>query len=216
MTIIAVNADWTDKDFAVLSGPQLVRWWNAACKVARDDYQMESYREIQKFQSIEVGVKRCALLASALRAARSGAKAEAAREDEPITLGLLGPLPSSEPEEDTMAKKQKAAAKRAAKANGDARKPRVSDVAPKLASEMKMIRTGTDRYRVLSLVDGKRTLKRLGEMAEMEPNYVRQHLSVANRDMGVGYKIDEDGVVTLRFPGSKGLEDYVKPAAAEK
>jgi len=189
------NVSWTDKDFAVMSGPQLVAWWNDAVRIAQQ-YQMISYKPIQKFESREMGIKRCALLASSLRAAKSGEEAVAARD-------------SGQAEEDVVAKK----AKVAKKANGE-KKPRSGGKPCKPAAEMKTIRTGTDRYRVLSLVDGKRTLSRIAELAEMKPGYVRQHLHVANRDVGVGYSISADEVVELKFPGSKGLADYTKQPAA--
>lgn len=198
-----------DKDFAVMKGPTLVAWFNRAVPLAVEA-GLTSFKEVKKFENHEKAVRRCAVLAQAIRAnqKKTAEPAPAAPETTEVSQSAA---PETSGETD-MAKKAKAK-----KTNGDARKPRVIKKAPGSVADLGTIRAGTDRAIVLGLCNGSRTAEQVSAEAKqkvkskgkMSPGYVLQHLYSANRDAGVGYEVGENGKISLAFPGSKSLKDIV-------
>jgi hypothetical protein len=89
---LTMNINLEEKDFAVMGGPDLVRWYNAACEVA-SRHRMASYKPVKKFETKEKAVKRCAFLAHSLRAAARAA--EEGREAPPPHCPKCGAVSGS-------------------------------------------------------------------------------------------------------------------------
>lgn len=93
---------------------------------------------------------------------------------------------------------------------------------PKPVGELGTVREGTDRAKILALMDGTRTpaeiSKAMGFPAKFSGDekkatgYVNQHAYCAWRDSGVGYEF-VDGKLLALYPGKKTLADVVKAPA---
>jgi hypothetical protein len=210
-----VQVNMEAKDFAVMNGPDQVRWWNAAVAFIKDqDLPLVSYKTVTKFSDRESGTKRCTALASALRAAMQSEKAYAQQEasSEPAPAHLAEALVSSEPVEDEdLAKKAKKTAAPKAKGNGVNGGFRTNYGKPaKRVDEFRPVRAGTDRAKLIEELDSGKC-----KVPQMANKYkaLSTMLLCMNRDCGIGYHVDEDLVITLKYPGSKTLEDAIKQPA---
>lgn len=72
------------------------------------------------------------------------------------------------------------------------------------------VRPGTDRHRVLRLLDGSRTPTEIGRrLGFARPGYALSHLYCLARDVGVGYQLDEEGRATALYPEGESLDTAV-------
>jgi hypothetical protein len=117
------------------------------------------------------------------------------------TQAPAAPAASVEPEERTVAKK-----KVKAKTNGVGRE--VGKPAKPVA-ELKMIRAGTTRAKILALMNGSKTSVQVADAIGIEKNYLMSHVYCIWRDSGIGYKV-EDGKLTAVYPGQKTIEDVIE------
>lgn len=107
-------------------------------------------------------------------------------------------------------KKSKTKAKRAPRENGVTR-----DVSRPvgLVGAFAPVRAGTARATVIAMgAKGTHTVDAIAAKIGKERTTVMAHLFYLNRDCGIGYDV-VDGKLTVKFPGSKTVEDAIKPAA---
>jgi hypothetical protein len=126
------------------------------------------------------------------------------RSEEAQAQAPAAPAAGDQPEERTEMAKKKVKVK--AKANGrEVGKP------AKPVSELKAIRAGTVRAKILAQMDGSKTPAQIAAPLDIEASYVLAHAHCLWRDAGVGYKL-EDGKLTAIYPGQKTIRDVVAQA----
>lgn len=78
------------------------------------------------------------------------------------------------------------------------------------------VRSGTDRARVLTLMDGTRTAEEIdAAMAFEKKGYSLSHFYCLARDCGIGYEFDGERRVSAVYPDGQSLGTAVKVDAAE-
>jgi len=151
---------------------------------------------------------------------RFPARLEARAQSLPVIEGPEKPNEASTEakENDMPAAKKKLVARKPANGN-----PRVERKPAGLVANFRQVREGTDRQRVLKLMNGTKSPEQIATHLEMvadggKPD-VKKVLTIAyciNRDSAIGYRINESGKLEAVYPGSKTYEDAVKkPEKAE-
>ncbi len=178
-----------------LTGPGLVGLYNGL-----------TGESISKFESRTVGRRR---VWEAIRE-----KYQHQPPDQGQAAPVEGSLNAATDGEDDMAKKatKKKAAKKT-KAPAGERKPRgVGKPAGKVA-DLRQVRDGTDRAKVLKLMTGKNTAAQIGQELGIDEKKVGTIIFCLSRDCGIGYSFGEKGQVEAIYPGDKTYKDVIKKAA---
>lgn len=81
-----------------------------------------------------------------------------------------------------------------------------------LVADFRQVRGGTDRAKVLKMMDGTKTTAQIAKAIDKDEKTVLTVAYCLNRDSGIGYKMD-DGKLVAIYPGSKSYEDAIKPAS---
>lgn len=81
-----------------------------------------------------------------------------------------------------------------------------------LVADFRQVRAGTDRAKVLKMMDGTKTTAQIAKAIEKDDKTVLTVAYCLSRDSGIGYKM-EDGKLVAIYPGSKTYEDAIKPAS---
>ncbi len=118
------------------------------------------------------------------------------------------PIPVSTTKETMTMAKRPAKAKKAAAGNGRV----VNSRAPGTVAEFKQTRAGTDRARVLTMMDGTMTPDAIAAAmgGRFNGKYVMAHAYCLRRDCAIGYDLTKDGNLIAVFPGKRTLEDAIK------
>ena len=106
-------------------------------------------------------------------------------------------------------KVKKVAAEKKPRANAKAGKP------PKPVSEMRQVRAGTNRAKILKLGDGTRTVASIAKACDITEQNLVSHAYCLHRDCGLGYSLG-DGKLTIIYPGQRTIDDVIKAAAKEE
>lgn len=87
----------------------------------------------------------------------------------------------------------------------------------KTVAELGTCRAGTARAKILKLMDGSKTAEAIGKAVGVPTTMVMAHAFCLHRDVGVGYKLTDDGKLEALFPGQKTIDDVVVvPVKKEK
>lgn len=211
-------------DLAHLTGKALV-----------DVYNAFAAKPVKKFETADVGRKRVfALIVENMNSGSLAAPAAAASEGNPslsqdvVTQPVLPAVVAEQggsvettaedtttqqqSQEDDMANGKKASKKKAA--TGEGRK--VGKPA-KTVAELGTCRAGTARAKILKLMDGTKTAESIGKAVGVSTTTVMAHAFCLHRDVGVGYKLTDDGKLEALYPGQKTIDDVVVvPVKKEK
>lgn len=128
-----------------------------------------------------------------------------------------GEAPGLEEGTEDMAKKKAAKAAKKAKTTKPAgeKKPRGKGVGPGKVADFRQLREGTDRQKVLKLMNGQHTAEQIAQELGMESKKIGQIAFCISRDCGIGYSFSDKGRLTAEYPAGKSYKDAVKKAAAE-
>lgn len=192
----AFAADLDTSSLAEIGSPLLVDLYNAM----RD----EDDREIKKFENRKIARDRFF--------ARLGARFHHLSVTEVPAKKAEETSASTTQEGETelaKTKKAKAEKKPRAKTNGAGRE--VGKPAG-LVADFGSVREGTDRAKVLKLMDGSKTAAQIAKAIEKDEKTVMTVAYCLHRDCAIGYKV-EDGKLLALYPGQKTFEDALKKAA---
>lgn len=197
-----------------LSGPALVSLYNA---LAKND---PSHIDIKKFESRSVGKRRIWDFLNQAHQHKPHETAEAAPAVEKgDTPEAAQPVPGRDENEETddMAAKKKAAKKAAKKTTKPAgeKKPRGKGKSAGKVADFRPVREGTDRQKVLKLMNGQNTAEQIGTELDMPAKKVGTIVFCMSRDNGIGYEFGPKGQLKALFPGSNTYKDAVKAAKSE-
>jgi hypothetical protein len=199
-----------------LGGPGLIAIYNA---LALDSAPVgEEVRKVEKFESKGVGKKRVFAILEQRYLSQPHETAEAAPSEgssvaaEP-TAG--GESQASESEGEDMSKKKKVRV-RVKKEPGE-RKPRGKGKPAGKVSELRPVREGTDRQKVLKLMNGSNTAEQIASEIgdKMTAKKVGTIVFCMSRDNGIGYEFGVKGQLKAVYPGDKAYKDAVKKTPAE-
>lgn len=123
-------------------------------------------------------------------------------------------LPINTPDEETISMPKSAGTtKKSTKSRATNHKPAGT------VAEFKPTRAGTDRAKVLALMDGTKTPNEIA--AEMKVDrftgkYVMAHAYCLSRDCGIGYELDQDGKLVALYPRGRSLDDAIKETPVKR
>jgi len=86
-------------------------------------------------------------------------------------------------------------------------------------AEFRPTREGTDRAKILKLMDGALTPEEIGrEMGggKFDAKYIMAHAYCLRRDCGIGYELTKDGKLVADYPRGKSYDDAIKPPVEKK
>lgn len=89
-----------------------------------------------------------------------------------------------------------------------AKAPRQIGRPAKAVAELRTIRPGTTRDRLLQLMNGTRTAEQIAKTLGTNSANVMSHAHCLHRDCGLGYR-RVDGLLTVVYPGQKTYADVV-------
>lgn len=199
----------TDSNLAEMSSSMLVTLYNL--------WRDEGDKEVKKFENRTIARTRFLTrlevrfgkLPEIEVPAEPAPKPETPAAAPPPGPGTPASAEAKEPEMATKTKKEKKEKK--AKANGEGR---VIGKPAGLVADFRQVRDGTDRQKVLKLMDGTKTVSQIAKAIDKDEKYVLTAAYCLNRDSAIGYGI-EDGKLLATYPGSKTYEDAIKPAASK-
>jgi hypothetical protein len=196
-------------------GPMLVQLYNHL----RGATNPEAPDHLKKFESRARGQERVFALVEEKYLHQPHAAFEApAKGDLPASSTTDGAEGAGlEEGTEDMAKKKAAKAAKKAKTTKPAgeKKPRGKGVGPGKVADFRQVREGTDRQKVLKLMNGQHTAEQIAQELGMESKKVGQIAFCISRDCGIGYSFSDKGRLTAEYPTGKSYKDAVKKAAAE-
>lgn len=198
-----------------LSGPGLVALYNALAPISGP---------VNKFESRSRGKERVFALiedeylykphADFSPAAEVESPASPADETQaPANAGEEAASPITEGGEDVATKKK--ARKSRAKTTTAERKHRGTGNAAGKVADFRQVREGTDRQKVLKLMNGQHTAEQIAQelgWGEAGAKKVGQVAFCLSRDCAIGYEFSESGKIKAVYPGEKTYRDAVKKA----
>lgn len=202
-----------------LGGPGLVALYNSMFP--------EPANHVKKFESRGIGKKRVFEVLERIYQYQPHEEAQAAPTRVDTQAAKPEGAPSGPPlEQEIEAIMAGKAAKKAAKAAKKTkpkkdpadRKPRGVGKAAGKVSEFRPIREGTDRQKVLKLMNGQNTAAQISQelgFGEKGEKKVGTIVFCMSRDNGIGYEFGGKGQIKALFPGEKTYKDAVKKPAAE-
>lgn len=182
-----------------LTGPGLVSLYNSL-----------TGSSLSKFETRTVGKKRIFDILEERYQHQPHEAAPAAASPSEASTGEAAAT-TTEGDED-MAKKGKKVRVRAKRVKGEAKPRGVGKPAGKV-SDLRLIREGTDRAKVLKLMTGRHTSAQIAQETGLDEKKVGTIIFCLSRDCGIGYKFGEKGQVEAIYPGDKGYKDVIKKAA---
>jgi hypothetical protein len=202
-----VIADENDPD---LSGPGLVMLYNALAR------GLPGHQDVKKFESRGAGKRR---IWAVLTQAHEHKPHETAVPAPAVETGDTKEAVNQDPgrghedqEIEAMASKKKT--KKPAKPAGEKKSRGKGKAAGKVA-DFRPVREGTDRHKVLKMMNGSNTAEQIAAELGMNSKKVGTIVFCMSRDNGIGYEFGAKGQLKALFPGEKTLKDAVKKPAAE-
>ena len=128
-----------------------------------------------------------------------------------VTDVSADPAPASTVTEETTTMPKDAAAKKTRASKG-------SSKAAGFAADFKQTRAGTDRAKVLALMDGTLTPEEIAAKmgGRFDAKYVMAHAYCLRRDCGIGYDTTKEGKLVAVYPARRSFADAIKGPTEKK